>query len=417
MKLTVASVLVVVHCNLCDGFGTLSSVRKPAMIGSSFTPKSVALPALAESPTRNNLRMLVQMSGGMLELEEMLESDTGVTKTIRKSPMLWKLASYAAIPASAAIGFGIVPSTRLAAHAVGAVATGVAGLIGRNKMTDISSVAAKPAIAQCLIEVGISEPIKTQERLKALQKEYSVHPDDFVALCADVYRKYLVGMVKFDPKPRSSELRELENLKTALMLDNIAVGEAHMLAAEDWFREVCLLIEEDVLEDEDSLERMAMNKFLYLTERALRQNGENDGAFLYEMTRTAKVFNITYPEALERVDEVVEPFYEQALKSARAKLGTSQVSSTMLERARRDLGVNDRMGFDLHESALNDEVRSLLYGNIEDGQESSVDPKTVKFPEGTLERVGVLCAYEYYSFAKTLTILLLSSSNFEKCYR
>jgi hypothetical protein len=342
--------------------------------------------------------MLVQSSGGMLELEEWLESapeNGGVSKTVRQSPKLWKLASYAAIPASAVLGFAGVPSTRLAASAVGAVATGVAGFIGRNKMTDVlSSTAAKPAIAACIIDCGIQDPAKTAEKLSALRTDFSVHPDDFRALCGDVYRKYLLGMVKYDPKPRSSELTELENLKEALLLDNLAVGEAHMMAASDWFREACLFKTEEDLEDEESPERQAMNKMLYLTERALRQNKETDGAFLYEMTRTAKVFNLTYYEALERVEEVVEPFYERALKSARSKLGTDQVSSTMLERARATLGVSPQMGFDLHESALNDEVRSLL-GDVEG--DASIDPKTAKFPEGTLERVSLMLGIRVFS--------------------
>lgn len=381
MKYSSAAVALVLasNCWQAGAFGSL-----PTSSRSSFVPKaSFGIAPQRMSTGAGSVSMLVQSSGGMLELEELLESDTGVTKTVRKSPLLWKIASYAAIPASAALGFGMVPSTKMAANAVGAVATGVAGFIGRNKMTDVAGSAAKPAIAECVIEYGIGDPAETAEKLEALREEFSVHPDDFKSLCGDVYRKYLVGMVKFDNQPRSSELTELENLKLSLSLDNLAVGEAHMMAAQDWFRETCLFITEEDLEDEESSERQAMNKILYLTERALRQNGETDGAFLYEMTRTAKVFNMTYYEALERVEEVVEPFYERALKSARGKLGTDKVSANMLERARATLGVNDRMGFDLHESALNDEVRSL----IEDA-DGKIDPKTAKFPEGTAERVS-----------------------------
>ena len=257
----------------------------------------------------------------------------------------------------------------------------------------VSTEAAKPAIAACLIENGLQDPKYTAQKMTALREQYDVHPDDFRALCGEVYRKYLVGMVKFDSKPRTSELTELEQLKEALLLDNLAVGEAHMLAASDWFRSACLFKTEEDLEDEDSVERQTMNKILYLTERALRQNGETEGAFLYELTRTAKVFNLTYYEALERVEEVVEPFYERALKSARNKLGTDQVSATMLERARATLGVSPQMGFDLHESALNDEVRSLLgdASNDDESGPSTFDPKTAKFPEGTMERVSWCC--------------------------
>jgi len=330
--------------------------------------------------------MLVQTSGGMMELDELLEADKGITKKVREKPGLWKIARAATVPASLVLGFGLVPSPKIAIHAAGAIVTGIGGVIGRNKITDIGGDVAKPSIAQCLIENGISEPLATAAKLEALREDLAVHPDDFQSMCAEIYRKYLVGMVRFDHKPQSAELTELQNLKDALSLDNLAVGEAHMLAAQDWYRSMFQFITEEDLDDEDSKERMALNKFLYLTERALKQNDETEEAFLYEMTRTAKVFNMTYHEALDRVEEVVEPFYERALKSSRQKLGTNQVSTTMLERARRTLGVDDRVGFDMHESALNDEVRSLL-GYSEDGE---LDPKTAKYPEGALERLDQL---------------------------
>lgn len=331
--------------------------------------------------------MLVQASGGMMELDELLEADKGITKKVREKPGLWKIARKATVPASLVLGFSLVPSPKIAVHAAGALVTGIGGVIGRNKITDIGSDVAKPAIAECLIENGITEPLATAAKLEALKEDLAVHPDDFKSICTDIYRKYLVGMVRFDHKPQSAELTELQNLKDALSLDNLAVGEAHMLAAEDWYRSTFRGFSEEELDDEDSKERMSLNKFLYLTERALKQNDETEEAFLYEMTRTAKVFNMTYHDALSRVEEVVEPFYERALKSSRSKLGTNQVSITMLERARRTLGVDDRVGFNLHESALNDEVRSLL-GYSEDGELD--DPATVKYPEGALERLDQL---------------------------
>ena len=379
-----------------DGFASSKSafvprvsfaVSKPAPHVSSYNTHTHTRRSRSQS-----LNMLLQSSGGMMELEEWLESDptnnNGISKTVRKSPHLWKLASYAAIPAaSAALGLAAAPAVLPAAVATGVVA----GFLGRNKMTSCSADAALPAIAACVVEHGLGHVTTTADKVQELREQFSVHPDDFRAQCQQVYRKYFLGMVKFDCKPQSSELTELDQLKQVLLLDNLAIGEAHMLAASDWFRSACLFKTEEELEDEDSVERQTMNKILYLTERALRQNGETDGAFLYEMTRTAKVFNLTYYEALERVEEVVEPFYERALKSARNKLGTDQVSAAMLERARATLGVRPQMGFDLHESALNDEVRSLLGGGSGDDSSSSsssaVDPKTAKFPDGTLERV------------------------------
>ena len=388
----VAALALAIVSPFADGFASSKSAFTPR---ASFThhptssSSSSSSSSYAHTTTTRTLKlnMLLQSSGGMLELEDWLEVDpnnnSGISKTVRKSPHLWKLASYAAIPAASAALLVAAPVVTLPA----AMATGVvAGFLGRNKMTCVSSDAAKPAIAATLVEFGLADPDLTAEKVQDLREQFSVHPDDFRAQCAEVYRKYFLGMVKFDCKPQSSELTELENLKQVLQLDNLAIGEAHMLAASEWFRSACLFKTEEDLEDEESIERQTMNKILYLTERALKQNGETEGAFLYEMTRSAKVFNLTYYEALERVEEVVEPFYERALKSARNKLGTDQVSAAMLERARATLGVSPQMGFDLHESALNDEVRSLL-GGSDGGGDAAVDPKTATFPPGTLERV------------------------------
>jgi hypothetical protein len=367
------------------------------------TSKSLSTSSSSSSSSSSSLNMLLQTSGGMLELEEWLETspdhNTALSKTVRKSPQVWKLASYAAIPASAALGYAGIPSPKVAVSAMGAIATGMVGWVGRNKMTNVlsSSAAARPAIVAKLIQCGLTNPSDTATQIQNIRKEYHVHPEDFVAICTDVYRKYVLGMIKFDTQPRTSELTELEHLKQALMLDNIAVGEAHMLAASDWFRETCLFKTQDELDDEDTPEHKTIDKILYLTERALRQNQETDGAFLYEMTRTAQVFNITYYDALERIEDVAEAFYQRALGNVRQKLDTDQVSASMLERARLTLGVTPQMGFDLHEAALHDEVQSLLRGtatqsngfNEEDEDEDSIlNAKTATFPEGTLERVS-----------------------------
>lgn len=332
----------------------------------------------------STLNMFNVPSGGMAELEELLNNDKGVGKTIRKSPKLWKAASLATIPASLALGYGIVPTSKIAFSAAGAVATSVAGIIGRSKIKDLGGEAVMPAIIECLVQDGISSPQTTAGKILEIKDKYAVHPDDFTWTCVNVYRKFLLGMIKYDAKPQSSELTELENLKEALSLNNLDVGDAHELAAEDWVL-ACKFVED--MDDEECKERLALNKLLYLTERALRQNDEPHEAFIYEMTKTAKVFGLSYSEALERVEEVVEPFYERALKSSRSKLGTNQVSSTMLERARKTLGVDPDMAKSLHEDILSEEIRSLL-GYTEEVTE--LDPYTTKYPEGAAERLEQL---------------------------
>jgi hypothetical protein len=334
------------------------------------------------------MSMLVQTSGGIEELQEFTEKVPTVAKQVNKAPALWKLVGLAAIPASAALGFGIVPSRRLAAHAIGAAASTVVGLVGKSKMTDVVESAATPAIAQAIIDNGLDDPKKTKRAIQAVQGVYQIEDDDFASMCTEIYAKYLVGMIKYNFQTKTSEIKELDQLKDALMLSNMEIGEAHSMAAAEWYRQTCLFTPEEDMEDPEHPDRVAMDKLLFLTERALKQAGETEEAFLFEMTRTAKAVNLDFSEALERVAEVAEPFYARALKSTRSKLGTNQVSIAMLERARKNLGVSDDTAYDMHVATLNDEVRALLGKEGEDGNDTQVDFSTMKYPPGARERVS-----------------------------
>ena len=145
------------------------------------------------------------------------------------------MAGYAAVPVSAALGFGLIPSRRLAAHAVGAVVTGVAGAVGKSRLDVVTESAATPAIAQALIDHGLDDPQTTASYVKAIQNDFGIVDDEeFSSMCGEVYGKYLLGMVKHNPQPKTSELKELDNLKTALALNNLHVGQAHADAATEW---------------------------------------------------------------------------------------------------------------------------------------------------------------------------------------
>lgn len=332
-----------------------------------------------------------EVSGGMEELEQLTDDKraNALEKQVRKSPSFWKLAGYATIPVSAALGFGLVPSRRLAAHAAGAIFTGVAGAIGKSRLDVITESAATPAIAQAIIDHGIEDPTTTAGYIREIQTKFGIADDEeFEAMCAEVYSKYLLGLVKNNPVTKTSEPKELENLKAALGLSNLMVGEAHGAAAAEWYRTTCLFTPEEDLEDPDHPDRQAMDKFFFLTERVLHRGEETPEAFRFEMTRVAKAMNLSLLEAMDRVTDVNEPFYQRALKSTRAKLGTNQVSQSTLDKARQSLGISDQTAFDMHISCLNEEVRELLGLNTGDDEEGAdVDINTAKFSEGARERV------------------------------
>jgi hypothetical protein len=327
----------------------------------------------------------------MEELQELTEkADTAnvLSKQVRTRPSLWKLAGYASIPIGAALGFGLVPSRRLAAHAAGAVFTGLAGAVGKSRIDSLAEASAKPAIAQALVEAGLDDPSQTREAVLRVQEQFGLLDEDYEVLAVEIYALYLTGMVKYNPSAKTSELKELEGLRTALGLGEMQVGEAHAMAASEWYRATCLFTPEEELDDPDHPDRQALDKLLFLTERAL--SGETPEAFNFEMTRVAKALKLDLPTAMERVGNIVEPFYQRALASTRAKLGSNQVSSGMLQRARQTLGVSDTTAKDLHVACFNQEVRSLLGLPDPTASESDVadaDLTTLKFAPEASDRV------------------------------
>jgi hypothetical protein len=392
--------------------GHAFTVRPPVTV----TPTPSAAVFTPGTATHSRLAPLyfTETSGGMEELQELTEAQDKTSplyKQVRKAPSFWKLAGYATIPVSSALGFGLVPSRRLAARAAGAIVTGVAGAVGKSRLDAISESAAMPAIAQVLIDQGLEDPVRTAGFVKEVADSFGIaDPEEFETMCADVYSKYLMGMIKYNPIAKTSEIKELDNLKTALSLSNLQVGEAHAAAAAEWYRQTCLFTPEEDLEDPDNPDRQAMDKLLFLTERALRQAGETPEAFKFEMTRVAKALNLGLLEAMERVDEVAEPFYQRALKSTRAKLGTKQVSSAMLERAQKTLGIDETTAADMHIACFNEEVKAqlgLLSEDDDEDEDAAVDASSASFKEGAKERVSIAPFQSRNNNEVHLTLLIL----------
>jgi hypothetical protein len=405
--MTFSSATVVAMLLACKNFGQSDAFNIcPSLIGSNrhlskdFTPQRNLQPSIKSRGVRiHDLVSLnfAEISGGIEELQELNEKQSTniVEKQVRKSPSFWKIAGYVTIPISAALGFGLVPSRRLAAHAAGAIVTGVAGAIGKSRLDAFTESAALPAIAQVVIDHGIEDPTTTNGYIKEIKDLYGIiDADDFEARCAEVYSKYLLGMVKYNPMPKSSEPKELEKLKAALGLNNLWVGEAHASAAQQWYRTTCYYTPEEDLEDPEHPDRQAMDKFLFLTERALRQGNETNEAFKFEMTRVAKAMKLSFTTALDRVAEVQEPFYHRALRSTRAKLGSNQVSASMLDRARQTLGIDEETAFDMHVACFNEEVREQLGLKAEEDDDDAeskaeeIDFSKAKFKDDSKQRVS-----------------------------
>jgi len=310
----------------------------------------------------------------------------GILKT---PPKIRKIASLATIPAATILGYVMTPSRRLVAHAVGAGLTGIIGTVTKSRLDAESEEAAKPALAKLLLEHvdnQFADWTDIQDDVKQIASDYQLDKstpdssnDDFDVICSDIYSRYLVSMAK-NPMVKTSEISELQNLRQALLLSNVYIGEAHVAAARELYRQITQITPEEELEDEDSFDRKSIDKLLFLSERAFSSSCETKEAFNYEMLRFLKIFKISSLEQiLDRVYEVAEPFYKRALASTRSKLDTGAVNSDMLLRARTSLGINDEQAKDLHLNAYAEDIQEQL-GEEEDAT----------FPQGTKERIRQL---------------------------
>mmetsp|Transcript_7078 Transcript_7078/g.8053 ORF Transcript_7078/g.8053 Transcript_7078/m.8053 type:complete len:1125 (-) Transcript_7078:49-3423(-) len=354
---------------------------------SSFITKPIQ--SYSARPTAYNSRTSLSMfgggGGGAEELKELADEGDKLSKTVGGAPGLFKAGGLAAIPAAVALGAIITPPG-VAVTVVGSAMSGVAGFIGKNRIDVATEAAAKPALAQLVIDLSVNSP-EIEDKIKEIQTKFGVEDEEFVDICSDVYKKYLIGMVK-TPITLTSEMKELSNLRKILNLNNLAVGEAHAAAAKEFYRQTCLFTPVEDLDDPEHPDRMSIDKFLFLSERVFRQGGETNEAFKYEMSRVAKAFDLKIGEVLERVAEVVEPFYQKALDTTRSKIDTDAVSSDMLLRARNSLGIDEMTANDMHLVTFADEVKCLLGKN--DKTSEDADLSALAFVEGAKDRLSKL---------------------------
>jgi len=354
----------------------------------THTTHNPTTPHHHHTPT-TTLSMLATASGGIEELKQMAKEGDYLTTKSSKNPTLFKLTGYAAIPASAILGMVLTPSRRMAASAVGSAITGVAGYIGKNRLDAATELAALPALAQTVVDVGLEDVGLLGSQVENVQERFGVQDEDFREICVDVYKRYLIGMVK-TPIAKTAEMKELKGLREALRLNNLAVGEAHSSAASSFYRQTCLFTPVEELDDPGHPDRISIDKFLFLSERAFQQGGETKEAFKYEMSRVSKAFELDLNTGMERVGAIAHPFYERALTSTREKLDTGKVSADMLTRARTSLGIDDLTSSDMHLLTYSAELRSLL-GKVDAGDDDDeVDPATLTFKSGDRERLSKL---------------------------
>ena len=277
-----------------------------------------------------------------------------------------------------------------------------AGGVGKSAMEEDVRKACPAAIARRLVELGLEDP-NVADGIAVLQDDYGVDEADFADMKTEVYSVYLQGMAK-NPMTKTSELKELTNLRNALSLSNQQVGQAHAEGAIRLYRDLIRFTSKEELEDEGHPDRISLDKYLFLSERTFRQGGETEEAFTFELSRIGKAFGgLSQQQCMDRIEEVAKPFYERALNSARSKLDSGAVNPDMLSRAKATLGLSDEVAHMMHVQAFGKEIRVQLgmseeeeddeedeYEEDEDGkliEKPAKDTSAIKFQDGAFETV------------------------------
>ena len=356
------------------------AVRPSTRTPSFATPTRPAfgLPTTTTTSAAPSITTALNLAGGggPEALDDYIQSLAGTESKLTskiQNPKLVKLAGAAALPLSYVVGAAMTPSRRLAARAVGGVVAAVtAGGIGKSAVDEDVRRSCPAAIAKRLSELGVDDD-NISDGIARLQEDYGVEDDEFADMCTQVYAVYLAGMAK-NPLAKTAELKELSQLKSALNLNNQQTGQAHADAAVAFYRDVTRFTDVDDLYDEDHPDRISLDKLLFLSERAFRQGGETEEAFVFEMSRVAKALGgLSLNEAMDRAKDVAKPFYERALASTRAKLNSGAVNPDMLSRARTTLGIDDVEAKDMHIEAFGKEVRVQLGLPEEEDDEDDID--------------------------------------------
>lgn len=172
----------------------MASARLSLLLAASLAPPLASAlllhPTLPSSPIAP-LRLPSSSSTPAIEMvaskeifSAYLEQSPSMQKTLTKvPPPMVDGGAAAAIAATAAAGFALTPSSRLAVNVVGGALGSTVGVFGRKKLVEERKKAALPAVA-ALLASGLQEV--TPDKLSAIMKEYGVEKSEFQAGLGEV---------------------------------------------------------------------------------------------------------------------------------------------------------------------------------------------------------------------------------------
>ncbi|CAM9589811.1 unnamed protein product, partial [Phaeothamnion confervicola] len=178
-------------------------------------------------------------------------------------------------------------------------------------------------------------------------------------VCVQLYKRYLLSMCQ-SSATKTSEIKELSELRDSLGLDGEMLGNAHYDACMAVYKQRVLFTPSEELADEFGPDRRALDKFIFLSDRmfAVCDTEVSQEAYAYEMGRIRKVLDLTPAELKSRCTAIAKPFYHKALQSVVQRLDS--VRPEALERARTTLGINDLLAMTMACETYTGEARRIL---------------------------------------------------------
>ena len=172
----------------------------------------------------------------------------------------------------------------------------------------------------------------------------------------DLFAKFVLAMLK-NPEFKPAELRELSALHKTLYLTAEQLGDAFFSAIEETYRRNVMWTTTKDLEDEESLERMTVNKCIFLASRVIGEHDTVEG-LQYTLARCRQLLQMNKADFELRCLNTAAPLYKRALDMVLAKL--ESVSVDDLAKARTSLGITLDDVKDMHSEMYRDEVVNLL---------------------------------------------------------
>jgi hypothetical protein len=296
--------------------------------------------------------MLVEASGRDA-FTEIKAGGTPRGKFIQRLPSPFAAAAInGLVPAAAAATFAVVPAGVPLKIATSYFAS-ILGTAGRRRLVPGRDEAALIELA-ALLDGDFASV--TPEQVAAVGDKYGVSGDEFEAMRVDLFAKFVLAMLK-NPEFKPAELRELSALHKTLFLTAEQLGDAFFGAIEETYRRNVMWTTTKDLEDEESLERMTVNKCIFLASRVIGEHDTVEG-LQYTLARCRQLLQMNKKDFELRCLNTAAPLYKRALDTVIAKL--ESVSVDDLAKARTSLGITIDDVNDMHSEMYRDEVVNLL---------------------------------------------------------